>query len=112
MNKILIAFDATNFSHGALEFIVRRHAQHPCEVKAYFLMPKADTSVLGYQLVPKETLLVPEVADDDDLVTKNVSLFSSKCQEHNIKYSIHSVSNVSPFADLMEETRFSDLLVL
>ena len=112
MNKIIIAFDATNFSMGAVEFIMRRNLDYPCRVKAYFLSPVEHSSLLGYQLVPAEHLVVDEADEMDDTALRNIEFFKGFCERHDIQASIYADESKGTLQAMIEDTRFADLLVV
>ncbi len=112
-NKVLAVFDATNFSNSALEFIMRRNEVVACSVKAFFIAPVTEKTVYDFQLVPDVFMPVAEqISIDMEKVNENIKYFKGYCERHNINYTIYSETANSPLDDLLEETRFSDLMVI
>jgi hypothetical protein len=113
MKKILLAFDGTNFSQGAFEFVRRLNELQPVLVTAAF-MPQVDYANLwSYSVGVAGGMVIPLVEDDDTtLVQKNISHFEELCQENNIKFRVHKNFYGFAMAELRKETRFADLLLL
>ena len=113
MKKILLAFDGTNFSQGAFEFVRRLNELQPVLVTAAF-MPQVDYANLwSYSVGVAGGMVIPLVEDEDTtLVQKNISHFEELCQENNIKFRVHKNFYGFAMAELRKETRFADLLLL
>src|SRR6476660_327655 len=90
MKKILLAFDGTNFSEGAFEFVRRLNELQPVLVTAAF-MPQVDYANLwSYSVGVAGGMVIPLVEDEDTtLVQKNIKHFEELCQLNNIKFRVH-----------------------
>ena len=113
MKKILIAFDGTNFSHGAFEFVRQMNEQHPVFVTGVFL-PQVDYSNLwSYAKGVGDTMFIPLVEEETArVIEENIKKFKSLCQKSNIEYSVHRDFYDLAIPELKRETRFADLLVI
>lgn len=112
VNKVLAVFDPTNFSTGGLDYITRRNEAAPCRVKAFFIAPVSEPRALDFQLVPDTIVPVMHREVDDAKIAENINYFRGYCDRHGIEYSIHPESDNAPIDELLEESRFSDLMVI
>jgi nucleotide-binding universal stress UspA family protein len=113
MKKILLAFDGTHFSEGALEFARQMNQQSPILVTGVFLPQINYANVWSYAEGVAGSLFIPLLEKEDTIVVqKNIARFESLCRKNNIEYKTHK--NFSDFAlpMLKKETRFADLLII
>jgi len=114
MKKILLAFDGSHFSEGALEFIRLLNEKNPVLLTAAFL-PQVDFANLwsfsGGGL--SGTDFIPLVEDEEaQKVKDNIKRFESYCQKNAVEYRIHKTFFDLALPELKKETRFADLLVI
>lgn len=114
MKKILLAFDGTHFSEGALKFARKLNEKEPVFLAGAFL-PQVDYANLWSFSVGGSSgpSLVPLLEEEDaHTIKENVKRFESYCHTNGIKYSVHK--NYFDFAlpELKKESRYADLLIL
>jgi nucleotide-binding universal stress UspA family protein len=114
MKKILLAFDGSHYSEGALEFAKRLNQKNPIFLAGIFL-PQIDYSALwSYSGGSKlGSLFIPLVEDEDSIaVQANITRFESFCHENNIECQTHTDFFDFALPELKKESRFADLLIL
>ena len=114
MKKILLAFDGSHFSEGALEFARQLHYINPVYLAGIFL-PQINYSALwSYSGGGKaEDIFVPLVEDEDAAgVKENIRRFEEYCNTHDIEFSVHKDFMDMALPQLKEESRFADLLII
>lgn len=114
MKKILLAFDGSHFSEGALDFATELNKINPVMVTGLF-MPLVDYSSLwSYSGGGKtESMFVPLVEDEDSkAVQENIHRFENFCRAHKIEYRVHKDFFDFAVPQLSRESRFADLLIL
>ncbi len=113
MKKVIIAFDGKRFSEAAFDFIRRLNEKQPVLATAVFL-PGVDYAELLYSLGGFSGPLYFESieAGDTDIVQVNMQRFKQLCQQNNIDCRIHSELDKHVIAELKEESRYADLMVI
>ena len=114
MKKILLAFDGSHFSEGALEFARQLHYINPVYLAGIFL-PQINYSALwSYSGGGKaEDIFVPLVEDENATGMKeNIWRFEEYCNKHDIEFSVHKDFMDMALPQLKEESRFADLLII
>lgn len=114
MKKILLAFDGTNFSEGAFEFVRRLNELQPVMVTGVF-MPQVDYANLWSYAAAAGggAVFVPLLEEEDsELVQKNIGHFEELCQHHGIAYKVHKDFFDFALPELKKETRFADVVVI
>jgi len=112
MKKVLLVFDGNHFSKGAFEFLKNMNKNEPVMAIGLFL-PAVDYSELLYSLGGLTGPIYASSIQNDPTVTlKNIKHFESICQQNGIRYRVHANPKKHVIAQLREETRFSDLLIL
>lgn len=114
MKKILIAFDNTNYSEGAMQFIADLHKLTPVSVTGVFL-PQIDYSAMwsaeaGSFSGPLFVPLAEEV--QTEAIRETIIRFEQFCMKHNMKHIVHKDFFDFTLNELQLETRFADLLVI
>jgi len=114
MRKILIAFDGSHFSEGAMEFARILNKKNRILLAGAFL-PQVDYANLwsysGGGAADK--LYIPLVEDEDaESVKKNISRFENYCLFNKIEYRVHKDFLDFALPELMYESRFADLLII
>jgi len=114
MKKIIVAFDNTHFSAGAMQFILGLHQISPVSLTGIFL-PQIDYSALWSKSpgAMAGALFVPLAEEGEaEEVFANIKQFEAFCREHHIRYSVIKDFFDFTLNDLKEETKFADLLVI
>jgi nucleotide-binding universal stress UspA family protein len=115
MKKILVAFDGSVFSEGALEyaFDVSRHGG--ALVVGVFI---EDLSYIGYATLFGEdyftfnpTILEKMEEEAEGKIHESIVRFENICKEKNINYKVHLDKGV-PVNELVRESLFADLIVI
>lgn len=112
MNKILLIFDAANFSIQTFEFVKHQNEQKPCLFKAYFLTPDEHASIFNYSLSPGQQECSLTRTQDEESIVKSSNYFKLLCEKNNIEYLISNERGAKALTSLILETRFADLLVI
>jgi hypothetical protein len=118
MEKILLAIDAINPDKDALEFSCYLGRLTKSKVTGVFLenLSTDEKPVLkqmhGMAYVDWE---IDERSDEHkarmELIEKNISLFKEGCSSRGVNYNLHRDRGI-PARELIEESRFADVLVI
>lgn len=112
MKKVLIAFDGTNFSKGALDFASKLNELAPILLTGVFLS-QTDFSMAWSYAVPDGSPFIPLVeAATTKEIEENIKQFEEICTKKHIEYRVHKNSYEGTLWELKKETRFADLLIL
>ena len=114
MKKVLVAFDGSHYSEGALEFARQLNARNPILLTGDFL-PKIDYASLWSQ--PAEgkpgSSFIPLLEDEDSrAVQENIKRFETYCLTNKIEFKVHKDFFDFALPELKNESRFADLLLL
>jgi len=114
MRKILLAFDGSHYSKGAIEFAGRLNKKNPILLTGAFL-PQVDYANLwsysGGGTADK--LFIPLVEDEDaESVQQNIKRFENYCIDNGIEYRVHKGFLDFALPELKKESRFADLLII
>lgn len=112
MKKILLAFNGTQFSEGAFEFVRRLNELAPILVTGLFLPQLTQSGLWSYATAMNGVTYIPLPEEDTDAVQKNIELFERKCQANGIFYRVHKDYYDFALPELKKETRFADLLIV
>ncbi len=114
MKKILLAFDGSNFSEGAIEFVRRLNKIQPVLVTGIFVPQVALHNVSSYSPAAAFAGAYVPVSDDDEneMVEKNVERFKSLCRVNGIKCRVHADFKDFALPELKRESRFADVLIV
>jgi nucleotide-binding universal stress UspA family protein len=113
MKKIIIAFDGKHFSEGAMQMASWINEQEPALMTGVFLSPIDYREVIGYTGMGMGTpVVMPPFQEDDALVKANISRFQERCEKEGFEYRIHKDTELFALQELINETRFADLLIL
>lgn len=114
MKKVLLAFDGTAFSEGAFSFAKWMNRKEKILLTGAFLPQVAFAnlwSMSGGAMVGP--LYVPLVEDDEAAeIARNITRFEDACKENGIDYRVHKDFDGLAIQELINESRFADLLVL
>ena len=118
MEKILLAIDAINPDKNALEFACYLGRLTKSKVTGIFLENLAAEERLVLKQMHGMTYVdwvVDEKSDDHkakmELIEKNILSFKESCINGGVSYSLHRDSGV-PVRELIEESRFADVMVV
>jgi nucleotide-binding universal stress UspA family protein len=114
MKKIIIALDGNHFPHGAFEFAKYLNLENDVLLAGVFLSPVDYSKLLLYSGAEAAAMMPGWFYkdDDDQLVLKNIALFTEACTKEGIGFRIHKDNNGMAIASLVEETRFADVLLV
>jgi nucleotide-binding universal stress UspA family protein len=113
MKKILIAFDGKHFSEGAMQMAAWINEQEPALVTGVFLSPIDYREVIGYTGMGMGTpVVMPPFQEDDVMVNANIAKFEERCRKEGFEYRVHKDTELFALQELMDETRFADLLIV
>ena len=115
MKKILLAFDGSHYSEGALLFAKKLNEKSPVLVTASFL-PQVDFANLwsysgGGGGQGKEFIPLVEDSNADD-INKNIKRFEAFCRQNHFRFRIHKDYLDFAIPELKKESRYSDLLII
>lgn len=115
MKKIIVAFDGTVFSEGALSYAFHLCRDGNAMILGVFI---EDLSYVGYATLFGEDYFTFNAAlleklehEDDNRLTESMARFESLCRENNISFKVHLNKGV-PVNELVRESLFADLIVI
>ena len=114
MKKILLAFDGSNFSEGAFEFVRRLNELEPVLVTGVFV-PQVDFANLwSYSTATSVgATYVPLLEEEDnELVDQNLMHFEELCEKNGIAYRTHKDFFDFALPELKKESRFADVVII
>jgi hypothetical protein len=114
MKKIIVAFDGSNYSEGAMEFIDKLREKGPVYVVGVFV-PLVNFSALWSRSRSETKGSVSAVLlEDEDMaaVKENIDRFKKFCQQRLISFDVHEDFNDFAIPQLKKESRFADLLII
>jgi hypothetical protein len=114
MKKIVIALDGNNFPHGAFEFAKYLSLENDILLAGVFLSPVDYSKLLMYSGAEAAAMMPGWYFkdEDDQLVLKNIALFTEACTKEGIRFRVHKDNHGMAIASLVEETRFADVLLV
>ncbi len=112
MNKILIAFDAANFSEGAFKFASQLNEIQPCLLTAVFLSSMDYSIFLGYPVGMQSDFVLEMATIDDKLIARSEDRFKELCEKNHIEYRLHEDVGGYSLLTLRKETRYADMLII
>lgn len=115
MKKILVAFDGTFFSEGALEYAFNLSTNNGDLIVGVFI---EDLSYVGYATLFGEdyftfndALLNKLEHEDDTKFSLSIARFETLCKASGKNYQVHLNKGV-PVNELVRESLFADLIVI
>ena len=114
MKKILLAFDGSHFSEGALGFARQLHNSSPVFLAGLFL-PQVDYSALWSHSDGGKAgnIFIPLLEDEDaEAVQQNIQRFENYCKKYKIEFTVHKDFLDFAVPQLEKESRFADLLII
>lgn len=113
MRKIIIAFDGSEFSEGAMTFAKKLNEQERIMLTGLFLPQVAFSSLWSYSDAMTGTTYIPLVEESESaLIQENIEKFSTFCSDHGIRHSVNKALFNFALPELQKETRFADLVIL
>jgi nucleotide-binding universal stress UspA family protein len=114
MKKILLAFDGSHYSEGAMHFARKLNEKSPVLVTASFL-PQVDFANLwsfsGGGGKGKDFIPLVEDADAEN-VQRNIELFETFCRQNRVRFRVHKDYLNFAIPELKKESRYSDILII
>ena len=111
MKKVLLAFDAADFSQGAFEFVQRLNELQPILLTGVFLPAYNYAPIVGPDGMVGYTMLAPE-EPDREIMQQSIKQFEALCQKNGIAYRVHKDFYLFALPELKKEARFADLLIV
>ena len=115
MKKILVAFDSSSFSSGALDYALNLARQQKSLIVGVFI---EDLSYIGYATLFGEDyfafdpkLLQRMEKESEGKIDENIAAFTEKCKAANANFKAHRDKGV-PANELIYESRYADLIIL
>lgn len=114
MKKILLAFDGTNFSEGAFQFVSRLNEMQPLMVTGAFLPSNTYANLWSYSAAfATGAAYIPTLIEEEpEINSESMEHFKALCEKNGIKYKVHEDFFNFTLPELVRESRFADLLVL
>lgn len=113
MNKVVIAFDGTQFSEGAFELARELNEMEPILLTGVFVPQVNYANLWSYGTAMAGPGFVPLIdADESEVIQKNIRHFEELCQRNNINYRVHKDFYDFALPELKKESRFADLLII
>ena len=113
MLKIIIAFDGQHFTEGAMSMANWLNNRNPVLVTGIFLSPVDYREIIGYSGMGMGAPVFTMPLDTDDiLVNETMEKFSAYCDKHHLEYTMHKDTDLFALAELIQETRFADCLII
>ena len=113
MKKIIIAFDGSHFSEGAMQMAEWLNEGQTLLMAGVFLSPVDYREVIGYSGAGMSgAVVLPEWGSDDAPIRENMARFEERCRRKGFEYRVHRDTDFFALQELIRETRFADLLIL
>lgn len=112
MKKNLLTYSGRNFSQGVFHFIQQLNVRQPVQVTAIFLPERlyvdlySDTGGIGL------TSYLPLLDQEDEAVQETMKAFDAACRRQNIACRLYKNYATAPEAELLQQARFADALVV
>lgn len=111
MKKILLTYNGKEFSNGIFEFARQLNSRQPVFITGVFIPELVYANLWVTGDIPIPTYFpVSDEADED--VQAAMNQFEASCRQHNIAHRLHKDYADLPQAELLEESRFADVLVI
>lgn len=114
MRKILVAFDGSHYSEGAMDFACKLNEKKKILLTGAFL-PQVDYANLWSHTATgtNENSFVPLVEDESvEPVQRNIRRFENHCINNDIEYRVHKDYLDFALPELKNESRFADCLLI
>src|ERR1022692_2601949 len=113
MNKVIIPFDGEHFSKGAFSFACNLNAKSAIMLTGIFL-PEVDYAKIFFFPAAFAAPSYIPLADDfsEQKIDRTIELFTRLCARNNIKHRAHKDLKDPSIAELSNESRFADLMII
>jgi nucleotide-binding universal stress UspA family protein len=113
MRKIIIAFDGTQYSEGAMAFAKKLNDAERISLTGLFLPLVSMSSLWSYADPMTGASFIPLAEEGSaELVDKNITRFNEFCSAHNIRHEANKALFDFAMPELRKETRFADIVIL
>jgi hypothetical protein len=113
MNKVIIPFDGKHFSKGAFSLACHLNAKSAIMLTGIFL-PEVDyAKIFFFPAAFAAPSYIPLAEDfSDEKINSTIELFTRLCQRHQINYRAHRDVKIPSIAELSNQSRFADLMII
>jgi len=112
MKKALLICDGSHFPTGAFMMAKNLHSLSPMLLTGVFLSSTQFTNLWFYPTGVSADFVTTMIAQDDEVVTKNIGLFTSLCKNYGMECSVHQHTEDLILDSVKKESRFADLIVM
>ena len=111
MKKIVVASDSKKFTSLVMHLLSQLHEEEPLFVVGGFSHSLNYAKLIESTTQPYVGLVVDLVEQDRHAVDENILLFEHYCHHNHIKYRVHEEDHAFEIDNLVNESRFADLLI-
>jgi len=113
MRNIIIAFDGSQYSEGAMAFARQMNSAERISVTGLFLPQMIFANLWSYADSGSGSGFIPLIeADDSEQINKNILRFEQECKKYNIKSIVKKDFFDFAIPELQKETRFADIIII
>lgn len=113
MRKVLIAFDGTGYSEGAMNLAYKLNEFSPILLTGVFLPQTQLADLWSYADAESGSTFIPLAEEEEsNAVSANIERFRKSCEEKKIAFAIHKDFLDLAIPSLTKESVFADLLIL
>jgi hypothetical protein len=113
MKKVLLAFDGTNVYESAFNFACQLNEIKPILLIGAFLPKTSIANLWSYADGIRHFAYAPLMEEDNAAeVQRNITAFEKRCVNNGIDYRVHTNFSDSALNELINESRFADVLIL
>ena len=113
MRKLVIAFDGSQYSEGAMAFARQMNYAEKVSLTGLFLPQTIFSNMWSYADSASATAFIPMLESDDaEQINSNIERFERECNKYGIKYTVKKEFFDLAIPELQKETRFADLVII
>jgi len=113
MRKIIIAFDGTEYSEGAMKFARQMNYAEKISLTGLFLPQTIFANLWSHADSMSGSVFIPLLeADDAEQINANIDRFREQCNKYGIKHTVRKDFFDFAIPELRKETRFADLVII
>jgi len=113
MRKILVAFDGSQYSEGAMSFARQLNETERITLTGLFLPQVSLANLWSYADAMTGASYIPLVEESEaELIEKNIDRFKEYCLVHDIRHDVNKAMFDLAMPELRKETRFADVVIL
>ena len=112
MKKALLICDGSHFPAGAFMAAKNLHAASPLTLTGVFLSSAQFSNLWFYPTGTSKDFVTTLMAEDDELVKKNMALFTSLCKNYGIESETHAHLEEFILDSVIKESRFADFILM